>query len=88
MTCYIVSYDLREPGRNYEALYEAIRSYELWAHVNESVWAVVTGKKAVQVRDHLTSYIDANDRILVVRSGAEGAWRNAMCEDDWLKKHL
>ena len=27
MACYIVSYDLRKPSRNYEKLYESIQSY-------------------------------------------------------------
>jgi hypothetical protein len=37
MACYVVSYDLSQPQRNYEALYGALKSYGTWAHVNESL---------------------------------------------------
>jgi len=88
MACYIVSYDLRKPDRNYDALYEAIKGYGTWARINESLWAVVTTKKAVQVRDHLAQFTDANDRLFVVKSGTEAAWKNSRCKNEWLKEHL
>lgn len=88
MTCYIVSYDLVQPGRNYDPLYEAIKSYSRWAHVHESVWAVVTNSSAVQIRDHLSRHLDANDRLFVVKSGVEAAWRGVLCSNNWLKENL
>lgn len=88
MACYIISYDLRKPGRNYNALYEAIKAYGTWAKINESLWAIVTQQTAAQVREKLDQYIDANDRIFVVKSGVEAAWRNCICRNDWLKKNL
>jgi hypothetical protein len=88
MACYIISYDLRKPGRNYDSLYAAIKSYGTWAHINESVWAVVTAEKAVQVRDKLLTHIDTNDRLFVIKSGTEAAWRNPICKNQWLKDHL
>lgn len=88
MACYIVSYDLLAPGRNYEGLYGAIKSYTGWARINESVWAVVTHYTAVQVRDQLSRYIDPNDRIFVLKSGVEAAWRNTLCDGHWLKENL
>ncbi len=89
MNCYIISYDLRtHPSPNYERLYEAIKSYEKWAHINESVWAVVTIKNSVEIRDHLFNYIDRNDRIFVVKSGIEAAWKNSICRPEWLKDNL
>ncbi len=88
MACYIVSYDLRQPGRNYNALYEALRTYSQWARVNESVWAIVTSSSAVQIRDHLSQHVDANDRLFVIKSGVEAAWRNSICKSEWLKENL
>ena len=32
MSSIIIEYDLRQPGRDYDALYNAIKSYEAWAH--------------------------------------------------------
>jgi hypothetical protein len=88
MTCYIISYDLRAPTRNYEQLYAAIKAYGKWAHINESVWAVVTDTNAVGVRDNLARYLDANDRLFVIKSGLEAAWKNSMCKNEWLKGNL
>lgn len=88
MTCFIISYDLRGTGRNYDQLYAAIKSYGRWAHINESLWAVVTDKDAVAVRDHLTQYMDRNDRIFVIKSGVAAAWRSSMCKNEWLKENL
>lgn len=88
MTCYVISYDLRKSNSDYLKLYEAIKSYGTWAHINESVWAVVTTQTAVQVRDNLIQYVDSEDRIFVIKSGVEAAWRNAICKNEWLKEHL
>jgi hypothetical protein len=88
MASYIISYDLLKPGRNYEDLYAAIKTYSRWAHVNESVWAVVTNSSAVQIRDHLLQYTDQNDRVFVIKSGVEAAWRNSICRNEWLKENL
>ena len=88
MACYIISYDLVSPNRNYDALYGAIKSLGPWAHVTESLWAVVTEKSAVEVRNYLSGHIDGNDRLFVLRSGSEGAWRNVICSSEWLKERL
>lgn len=88
MATYIISYDLRKPGQNYEQLYDAIKSYGTWAKINESLWAIVSTSSAVQIRNSLMAHIDSNDRIFVIKSGVEAAWRNSMCNADWLKEHL
>lgn len=88
MTCYIITYDLRQPGRDYSPLYAKIKSYNGWAKVTESTWAVVTDESAASIRDALLSIADSNDRIFVVKSGVEAAWVNSMCKNEWLKKHL
>ena len=40
MTSMIIEYDLRSPGRNYDELYKAIKSYGVWAHITESTWFI------------------------------------------------
>lgn len=88
MICYLISYDLRSPGRNYDSLYKAIKAYGTWAHITESFWAVKTSDTAVEVRDNLRNYIDANDRLFIIKSGVEAAWINAICRNEWLKENL
>lgn len=87
MATHLVSYDLIS-GKNYDKLHTAIKSYGTWAHIHESLWAVVSSDSAVQVRDHLLRYIDHDDRLFVVRSDGEAAWRGVLCRDAWLKENL
>ncbi len=85
--CYIINYDLRNK-RDYESLYEAIKSYGTNNKILESCWAIVTTKSAEEVRDHLKGVMDSDDGLFVVKSGTEAAWRNVDCTHKWLKDHL
>lgn len=87
MTCYIISYDLVKE-RKYEELYAAIESYGTWAKITESTWAIVTDNTAIQVRDKLIGTIDGDDKLIVIKSGVEAAWRNISCSNEWLQKNL
>lgn len=87
MQTYIISYDMAEGGDD-EDLHEAIQSYEIWAHITDSTWAVVTEDNAKEVRDHLSVYLPQESRLIVVKSGIEAAWRNVFCRSEWLKRSL
>ena len=87
MNCYIISYDLRNE-RDYKSLKKAIRSLGKWARITDSTWAVVTDSSAVAVRDAVRSVMDNDDRLFVVRSGTEAAWRNSRCQNSWLMENL
>jgi len=88
MSAYIVCYDLQVPGKNYQPLYDKIKSYGTWARVTESNWVVVSDMTATQVRDDLLSVMDSNDRLFVVKSGRAAAWTNVRCKNEWLKAQL
>ena len=87
MNCYIISYDLRK-FRNYDALYNAIKSFGTWGKINESMWAIVTYQSSAQIRDYLLRYLDRDDRLFVIKSGGEAAWQNAIADDQWLRQQL
>ncbi|PIZ73857.1 CRISPR-associated protein Cas2 [Candidatus Peregrinibacteria bacterium CG_4_10_14_0_2_um_filter_43_11] len=89
MNCYIITYDLKNSDANdYSELFEAIKSYKTWAHINESVWAIVTEEKAKIIRDFLKEKMDSEDSLFVVKSGTEAAWSNVLCKKEWLKNNL
>ena len=88
MSSKIIEYDLRKPGRDYDALYEAIKSYGTWAHVTESTWFIKTDDSCVQVRDKLMQAMDSNDRLFVASLTGEAAWHNVICKSDFLKEQL
>lgn len=87
MKTYIITYDLVK-DRDYNSLHEAIRKYSKWARITESTWAVVTNKSAAEIRDDLKQVMDSDDRLFVVKSGVESAWRNSRCKNEWLKENL
>ena len=88
MHCYIVLYDLCNPGRKYDQLYLHLRNYEKWGRLTESAWAIVTAKSYDQIRDELRNLIDENDRLIVVRSGQQAAWTQVMASNEWVKENL
>ena len=64
MSIYAVSYDLRQPIRNYDDLYDAIRKYT-HCHMMESYWYVDSDNSATEIRDNLTQQIDDDDQLMV-----------------------
>lgn len=86
--CYIIIYDLCEPGRDYDSLINAIKQYSRWGKISESAWAVVTFSNSVQIRDNLKQYMDKNDMLMVIQSGRNAAWTLASASDQWLKENL
>ena len=87
MKCYIITYDLRN-SRDYASLHKAIKRHSKWAKVTESTWAVLTEKSATEIRDNLSKVMDSDDRLFIIKSGVEAAWRNSICENEWLKENL
>jgi hypothetical protein len=87
MATFIISYDLRKE-RDYEELYKAIRSFETYARITDSTWAVVTTETTVQVRAFLKKHLDKDDRLFIIKSGVGAAWSNVKCKNEWLKKNL
>ena len=88
MTSKIITYDLCAPGRNYDNLYKAIKSYGIWAHITESTWFIKTADSCVQIRGNLLSHLDSNDRLFVGELTGAAAWQNVICTNDYLKENL
>ena len=87
MPVYLVSYDLKKPGQNYEALYKLLQSSGTYAHVLDSAWLVNSPLAAKDVLLALTPALDKNDSIFVTQvSGA--AWQLPVKFNDWLKHQL
>lgn len=70
----VVSYDLVNPGRNYEALIKLIKAYGSWARLGGSAYLIFTDQTPVQVRDALVAVLDTNDKLFVGTAPAPSAW--------------
>jgi hypothetical protein len=75
---YAVNYDLKQPGRDYSGLYEAIKGCGVWWHYLGSTWLVDTRLDADGIWKRLEPHFDRNDRALVI-----GVTRNF---SGWLPK--
>ena len=84
MAVLIINYDLKKPGRDYNPLYDAIKTYT-WCHILDSCWLVDTAKTTAQVRDHLKTKVDTNDEIFVARLRQDWATTFSDKATEWLK---
>jgi hypothetical protein len=76
MSCYIIGCALREPGRDYVDLVEAIEHIgsAAWPCL-DSTWVVKTDKLASQIRDELKTHLAATDELIVAELTGTVAWR-------------
>ncbi len=86
-TLYSVTYDLKQPGRDYSGLYKELKKTNKWWHYLESTWLLYTSETPIDIWKRLCDHIDKNDYILIieVRDNMQGwlpkeAW-------NWLHEH-
>ena len=72
MKLYSITYDLKQPGRKYNELYDAIKNMAgtgNWQHPMESLWVVAVSSYSrttgVVIYDSIRPYIDENDSLFV-----------------------
>jgi len=83
-----VTYDLSKPGREYNDLYEYLKSFGTWCRCLESTWLINTNKLCKDVRDEILKIIDSNDKLLVFSVGSDWAGYGLSKEIyDWLKNN-
>lgn len=66
MAILLVTYDLKQPGRNYDPVFKYLRQYTHCKQM-ESAWLLDTTNSTKTVRDHMQQVVDANDIVFVVR---------------------
>lgn len=85
----MITYDLCKPGRDYSTLYDAIKSATTWAHPVESVWLIQTTNDAAYWRNKLKTYIDPNDKLMVL--GVDRHWAGYGLSTqvaNWMQTHI
>lgn len=75
MAVFIVSYDLRQPGRDYQPLYNRLNEWRAVSGL-ESVWFINANTTAENLRDDLLKKMDQNDGLFVGVLRGESAWHN------------
>ena len=82
---YSINYDLKKPGRNYEALYEAIKSCGAWWHYLDSTWLVDTSLTASQIWERIRGDLDKNDSVLIIGVTKDYAGWLPKAAWEWIK---
>lgn len=77
MALYYVSYDLDQPGQNYNRIIARLQQHGA-QRILFSDWLVVSNWTAAQLRDDLWQQLDQNDRLFVGELKNSGAWQNLM----------
>lgn len=63
----LITYDLKRPGQNYNALHGEIKKAGTWWHHLESTWLIETDLTPKQWHERLAPHLDSNDHILVIQ---------------------
>jgi len=72
-----ISYDLINPGQNYETLINRIKQLGGWAKIHMSYWYVNSSYTSAQAVDFLTPVLDSNDKVYVVdATNNVASWSN------------
>lgn len=82
LAIYVVTYDLKQPGRNYAPVHEYLKRFTYCKGL-ESVWLLDTTATPATIRDQLRSLVDGNDSVFVARLQGEWASFNYGC-GEWL----
>jgi hypothetical protein len=82
MAVILVTYDLKQPGRDYKPVHDYLRTFTHCKGM-ESVWLLDTARSTETIRDDLRNRIDSNDVVFVVRLMRQWNSWNYTC-GDWL----
>ena len=87
MATYLICSDLNS-AYDQEEFASGIKSLGESRQVLSGVWVVISDKDATQIRDELAVLMESTERLLVVKSGSVGAWKNILSDNKWLADNL
>lgn len=88
MKVYIVNYDLKKQGKDYEGLNKTLKTAHTWWHYLDSCWLIKTGLSADQWADKLKQHLDIDDYLLIVEAGSDRQGRLPKKAWDWIYKNM
>ena len=89
MSTIQINYDLVAPGRNYQPVYNYIKSHGTWARPLQSLWLIRTNKTAATVRNELNRLVDRNDKVATF-DVTNDDWATNFVDDttNWMHGHM
>jgi len=86
MSVYLVTFELRSPDRDYQALFDALNAFT-HCQSSESIWFIRSDETHKEIRDNLRVCIDPEDQLFVSRIRYGWAAWNMTCAD-WIHAQL
>ena len=74
MNAYLITFDLINPGQNYDLIIEKIEGIGRFCKCLKNVWIVESTQTSLEVRNFLMQFLDENDLILVTNVTNNTAW--------------
>jgi hypothetical protein len=72
--CYVITFDLKNPGINQQELITVIKSAKVWAKIGSTSYLIISPKSAIEIRDILMKSIKINDKLYVGLLNNVSAW--------------
>jgi len=88
MSARLITYELKNPEQNLHEIVQRIKSYEGWAQLSESSYAVVATESLDTIFNDFRSLLNQNDILLVVNLTKPHVGRTTPGIDDWLRDNL
>jgi len=90
MTCYIISYELRQQdNRQEQDLLAALEVFEDRCKALSTVWFVCTPWTADKIRSHLSPYLGQDNSLIVEPLAGTVGWIGSVrpVVKEWLERH-
>lgn len=82
----LITYDLHNPGRDYNAVAKAIQTARSYIHPQGSVWIIDTDLTPADWREKLKQAGDPNDEYFIARLQRQWASFNMGSAANWLNE--
>lgn len=72
--CYIITFDLKNPGINQDNLVGSIKSAQSWARLGSNSFLILSNLESVSIRTNLLKHIYQGDKLYVGKLDNSAAW--------------
>lgn len=87
MSLFLLTYDLRQPGQDYDKLTDAIKALDS-NHIMQSVWLIKTDMERTDLFNRLHGLITKNDEMALVEIKGQPSAALDSDKYEWLKKRM
>ncbi|MBA2058646.1 MULTISPECIES: hypothetical protein [unclassified Psychrobacter] len=88
MAALLITYDLNAPGQEHDKILDKIKTFNGWARLSESSYAVSTSLAPNQVYSQFESLLDSNDHIWIISLKKPYSGFGSKKVIDWLDANL